>query len=139
MAAAHAYHRLIVEVNEHMPRTFGEALLPVAEVHAIVEYPSGLPELPVHAAGKIDQQIGQYTLELVLEHAGIQFGIGSVPNAVAAILKERMDTQFIVTEYGVCDLRGKSTTEGALGLIELAHSCFREELLAQAKALGDVS
>ena len=47
-----------------------------------------------------------------------------------------MDTQFIVTEYGVCDLRGKSTTERALGLIELAHPEFRDELLVQAKSWG---
>ena len=51
----------------------------------------------------------------------------------------RMDTQFIVTEYGVCDLRGKSTTERALGLIEIAHPQFRDELLAQARELGYVS
>jgi acyl-CoA hydrolase len=50
-----------------------------------------------------------------------------------------MDRQFIVTEYGVCDLRGKSTTERALGLIDIAHPRFRDELLAQAKELGYVS
>jgi Acetyl-CoA hydrolase/transferase C-terminal domain len=47
--------------------------------------------------------------------------------------------EIIVTEYGVCDLRGKSTTERALGLIEIAHPQFRDELLAQAKELGYVN
>ena len=31
MAAARVCDRLLVEVNEHMPRTFGEALLPVSD------------------------------------------------------------------------------------------------------------
>jgi acyl-CoA hydrolase len=39
----------------------------------------------------------------------------------------------------VCDLRGKSTRERALGLIDIAHPEFREALLAQAKELGYVS
>jgi itaconate CoA-transferase len=45
----------------------------------------------------------------------------------------RMDVQSIATEYGLCDLRGKTSTERALGLIEIAHPSFRTELLAAAK------
>ncbi len=48
----------------------------------------------------------------------------------------RVDTQFIVTEYGVADLRGKSSTERALALIEIAHPTFRDELTQQAKDMG---
>ena len=62
-----------------------------------------------------------------------------MPRLEGPVTDPRMDTQFIVTEYGVCDLRGKSTTERALGLIEIAHPSFRDELLAQAKELGYVS
>jgi itaconate CoA-transferase len=91
LAAARACDRLIVEVNERMPRTFGEALLHVSEVHAIVEHPSELPEFLVPPANELDQQIGRSILELVPERACIQFGIGSVPNAVAAMLKDHRD------------------------------------------------
>jgi itaconate CoA-transferase len=61
-----------------------------------------------------------------------------MPRLEGPITAPRMDTQFIVTEYGVCDLRGKSTTERALGLIAIAPPDFRDELLAQAKELGCV-
>jgi itaconate CoA-transferase len=61
-----------------------------------------------------------------------------MPRLEGPITAPRMDTQFIVTEYGVRDLRGKSTTERALGLIAIAHPDFRDELLAQAKELGYV-
>jgi itaconate CoA-transferase len=61
-----------------------------------------------------------------------------VPRLEGPIADPRMDTQFIVTEYGVCNLHGKSTTKRALGLIEIVHPDFRDELLAQAKELGYV-
>ncbi len=41
----------------------------------------------------------------------------------------------MVTEYGVTTLKGKSTRERALSLIELADPKFREELLAEAKKM----
>jgi GNAT superfamily N-acetyltransferase len=41
--------------------------------------------------------------------------------------------RFVVTEYGVADLWGKSVRERALALIEIAHPSFRAELLGQAK------
>ena len=40
----------------------------------------------------------------------------------------RVDTQFIVTEYGIADLKGKSLTERAQALIAIAHPDFREDL-----------
>ena len=40
----------------------------------------------------------------------------------------RYDTMFIVTEYGVADLWGRSLNERARALIEIAHPDFRAEL-----------
>jgi acyl-CoA hydrolase len=39
---------------------------------------------------------------------------------------------YVVTEYGVVNLKGKSVAERARGLISLAHPDFREELERQA-------
>lgn len=41
--------------------------------------------------------------------------------------------RYVVTEYGVADLWGKSVRERAMELIEIAHPRFRDELLAAAK------
>jgi itaconate CoA-transferase len=49
------------------------------------------------------------------------------------ITTPRMDTHFLVTEYGVANLKGKSTRERALTIIELAHPKFRDELLREAE------
>jgi itaconate CoA-transferase len=47
----------------------------------------------------------------------------------------RIETHFIVTEHGLCDLRGKSSDERAMGLIALADPAFRDELMASAREL----
>ena len=49
------------------------------------------------------------------------------------IVTSRGDVHYVVTEYGVADLWGKSVRQRALALIEIAHPDFRAELLAAAK------
>lgn len=46
--------------------------------------------------------------------------------------------KYIVTEYGVANLFGKSIRERALAMIDIAHPDHREDLLNQAKALNYV-
>ena len=44
----------------------------------------------------------------------------------------RSDVMYVVTEYGLVNLKGKSVAERALALIRIAHPDFREELERQA-------
>lgn len=46
----------------------------------------------------------------------------------AGVVTTRAHVQFVVTEYGVADLRGKSLTQRAKALIEIAHPNFRDQL-----------
>ncbi len=48
----------------------------------------------------------------------------------------RSDIHYVVTEYGMAYLFGKSIRERALALIEIAHPKFRPWLLEEAKRLG---
>jgi len=50
----------------------------------------------------------------------------------AAVTTLRVDTGYVITEYGVATLIGKSLSERAKELISVAHPDFREELRAQA-------
>ena len=50
----------------------------------------------------------------------------------------RSDVHYVVTEYGIAYLFGKSIRERALALIEVAHPQHREALLDAAKRLGYV-
>ncbi|MFQ3671222.1 MAG: GNAT family N-acetyltransferase, partial [Verrucomicrobiia bacterium] len=49
------------------------------------------------------------------------------------VVLTRADIQWVVTEFGVADLRGRSLRERAIALIHLAHPAFREELLQAAR------
>lgn len=53
----------------------------------------------------------------------------------AAVSTSRNDVHFVVTEYGIADLRGKSLRQRAQALIEIAHPDFRDNLMAQAKEI----
>ena len=44
----------------------------------------------------------------------------------------RSDMMYVVTEYGIVNLKGKSVPERAKALISIAHPDFREELERQA-------
>jgi len=50
----------------------------------------------------------------------------------------RSDVHYVITEYGIAYLFGKSIRERALALIEVAHPRWREMLLIAAKQLGYV-
>jgi itaconate CoA-transferase len=47
----------------------------------------------------------------------------------------RIDTHYVVTEFGAVNLKGLSSTERAKPLIALAHPEFRDELTEAAKQL----
>lgn len=48
----------------------------------------------------------------------------------------RMATHYIVTEYGMVNLKGKSTWERSELLISIAHPDFREDLIKEAQRMG---
>ena len=50
----------------------------------------------------------------------------------AAVTTSRTDIDYVITEYGIAKLRGKSLRARAKALIEIAHPDFREGLREQA-------
>ena len=52
----------------------------------------------------------------------------------AGVVTTRGDVHYVVTEYGVAYLHGKSIRERVLDLINIAHPKFRNELMQAAKA-----
>jgi itaconate CoA-transferase len=89
---ARAAKRLIVEVNENMPRVHGDgAELHVSAVDAIVENNVPLLELPIRAPAPEDAVIGRTIAGLVPDGACLQMGVGALPNIVCDALKNRND------------------------------------------------
>ncbi len=56
-----------------------------------------------------------------------------------AVVVPRGDVQYVVTEYGVVNLFGKSFQERAMAMISIAHPDFRDELFFEAKQMGLLS
>ncbi len=51
----------------------------------------------------------------------------------AGVVTSRGDVHYVVTEYGIAYLHGKSVRERALELINIAHPKFRKQLIQEAK------
>jgi itaconate CoA-transferase len=89
---ARSAKRLIVEVNENMPRVQGDgAELHVSEVDAIVENHVALLELPSRGSTTEDEVISRTIADLVPDGACLQMGVGALPNLVCAALVGRND------------------------------------------------
>jgi itaconate CoA-transferase len=89
---ARSAKRLIVEVNENMPRVSGAgAELHVSEIAAVVKNNVPLLELPIRAPTPEDEVIGRTIAGLVPDGACLQMGVGALPNLVCAELRDRND------------------------------------------------
>ena len=62
--------------------------------------------------------------------------IAAMLNHGAGVVTTRNHVRYIVTEYGVADLYGKTIRQRATQLIGIAHPNFREDLTRQAKELN---
>ena len=56
----------------------------------------------------------------------------------SAVIMNRGEVNYIITEYGIAYLGGKSIRDRAMALIEIAHPDHREELMKQAREMGYV-
>ena len=98
--AARAAKHLVVEVNRNMPRVFGQSLLHISEVDAVVENHVPLAEMPVGPPKPEDETIGKTISELVPDGATIQLGVGSLPSAAAEYLMDHKDLGIHTEVFG---------------------------------------
>ena len=80
-----------LEVNPNMPRTFGDQQIHISQVALLCENDAPLQEAPAVEMDDISQTIGGLIAEEIPDEATIQLGIGSIPEAVGACLKEKRD------------------------------------------------
>lgn len=91
LAAAMSAKFVIAEVNKQMPRTLGNCQIPLSRIDKIVETDRPLPELISRPATDVDRAIAANIAALVEDCSTLQMGIGSIPNAVIAFLKNKRD------------------------------------------------
>jgi itaconate CoA-transferase len=90
-AALRHCKRLIIEVNQNMPRVFGRSQIHIDQVAYIVENTIPLIEMKPRPPKPADKIIGEKIAKLIPDGATIQMGVGGVPDAVCSYLEERND------------------------------------------------
>jgi acyl-CoA hydrolase len=81
----------ILEINESLPRTFGDTYIHVSEADFIYQGDNSLECLKPREATETDRVIGKYVAGMIEDGSTIQLGIGGIPDAVAAELMDKHD------------------------------------------------
>ncbi len=126
---------VIAEVNPNLPRTFGDTMIHISEIDAIVETKYSIPSVTYGEFSETDKKIAENIAGLVEDGSTIQFGIGKIPNAVAFALKDKKrlgihtdiftDSMIDLIEFGAVDnsmktlCKGKTVGASALGTRKL--------------------
>jgi acyl-CoA hydrolase len=105
--AQHA-RRVIVEINDQMPHTLGDAFLHVSRVDAFVETSHPLAEYPAHPVTEQHRAIARNVASLIPDGATIQTGIGGIPEATLTLLKDHKNL----------GIHSEMVPDGAIELIE---------------------
>ena len=80
-----------LEVNQQMPRTSGRNQIHVSQIDGFIETDYPLLEVPPAEPSDLDHLIGGFVAERVRDGSTIQAGIGAIPNAVLARLRNHHD------------------------------------------------
>ena len=92
LTAARTGKVVIAEVNDRMPRTYGDCVLHVSEIDMLVETSRTLLQLPREVyTDEAHRRIAEHVAELVPDGATLQLGIGGIPEAVLSCLGNHRD------------------------------------------------
>lgn len=80
---------VILEIDENMPRTFGNTYIHVSEATCVYQGPNEMFYMPERPQSELDLKIGQFVADLIEDESTLQLGIGGIPNAVAVALRDK--------------------------------------------------
>jgi 4-hydroxybutyrate CoA-transferase len=106
VAAMRNAKHVVAEINSNMPRTWGDTLIHVSDLHAAVAVDTPIPELAVEPIDEVSRQIGERVAALVRDGDCLQLGIGAIPNAVLSALHghRRLGVHTEMLSDGIVDL-----------------------------------
>lgn len=107
-AATECASRVIVQINPHMPFSYGDPVIHLSQCAAVVEVDDPLVEVPTPEPTEKEIKIGNYIAELIPDGATLQIGVGGIPNAVIRALGNHKHL----------GLHTEAMTDGVLPLIE---------------------
>ena len=124
LAAVECADYVIAVVNKHVPRSFGQAMIPMSKIDLFVEDDTPLMEAHFSEPNEVETAIGKHCAALIEDGACLQMGIGAIPNAVLAQLTGHKDlgihTEMFadgvlpLVESGVINGRNKAIDKGKM-------------------------
>jgi 4-hydroxybutyrate CoA-transferase len=105
-SAADNASAIIAEINPQVPRTRGNTSIHVSRLTAAVETDHALATHEPEKFGDVERMIGHQVSEMIPDGATLQMGIGAIPNAVLAELRDKVDLGIHTEMFtdGVVDL-----------------------------------
>ena len=115
LAAIECAKTVIAVVNKDVPRSWGQAIIPMDSIDIFVEDNTPLLPAEFHAPNEIEEAIGKNCAELIEDGACLQMGIGAIPNAVLGQLEGHKDLGIHTEMFadGVLRLVEKGVINGA--------------------------
>ena len=90
-AAAETAELIVAEINEQMPRTHGNNVVPFDRIHAFIATDRPLHEHHAEPETPVEARIGEFVAALIEDGSTLQTGIGAVPDAILSRLKDKHD------------------------------------------------
>jgi len=91
LTAAQVARYVIAQVNDQMPRTYGDSFVHVSKIDALVESSRPLCEMKKQEVSELQTAIAGNVAGLIEDGAVLQTGIGGIPDAVLSMLMDRKD------------------------------------------------
>ncbi len=91
LTAARVAKHVVAQVNDYMPRTYGDSFIHVDDINAFVESSRPLCALKKPIVTDLQVAIAKNVAALIEDGAVLQTGIGGIPDAVLPMLMDRKD------------------------------------------------
>lgn len=106
LAASQVARHVIAEVNDQMPRTHGNTLIPLHRLTHFTATSRPLHTYAIGVAGEVENAIAGHVADLVEDGATLQMGIGAIPDAALRRLADKQDLGIHTEMFsdGVVDL-----------------------------------
>lgn len=131
LTAAKCAKFVVAQINDRMPRTYGDSFIHVNDIDALVESSRPLCALKKPPVNDLHIAIARNVAGLIEDGAVLQTGIGGIPDAILPILMDRKDL----------GIHSEMVSDGVIPLIEAgvitgARKNFKPRKIILGFALG---
>lgn len=128
-SAVECADRVIAQINPHMPYSYGDAVIHISQLAAMVHVDDLLVEVPTAVPTEKEIKIGNFIAEHIPDGATLQIGVGGIPNAVIRALEGHKHL----------GLHTEAMTDGVLPLLEKGIIDNSEKKIMPGKSVASLA